>query len=298
MVPGRRFEVGDTPEGELPPPPAKEIDKGYFERVFGYRFEDIEGLHRALTHRSVHTQGERSDYERLEFLGDAVLDLAMAHLLIDAHPAASEGELSKMRAALVNTTTLAEIAREIQLGTFIRLSRGELASGGAERTSILADVMEAVLGALYREGGFEAALASIKHLFGARVVTVLPRDPKTELQEALHALGKEAPKYLLECTEGPEHAPIFISVVQIDGTLAGRGRGTTKKISQQEAAAEALAALKVGDSKVLAKVEAPIGDTDQPVGTSISDGTQRSDGSAVPDRSGPDRSGPDGSGQE
>lgn len=228
----------------MPPVAAAEIDLGYFGRVFSYQFTDLALLGRALTHRSVQPQGERHDYERLEFLGDAVLDLAIAHLLLDAHQGASEGELSKMRAALVNTATLAEIAREIELGQFIRLSRGELASGGAERNSILADVMESVLGALYKEAGFAQALDSIKNLFGARVSNVLPRDPKTELQEALHALGKPAPVYLLECTEGPEHCPMFISVVQIDGKIGGRGRGPTKKVSQQEAAAQALSELK------------------------------------------------------
>lgn len=231
-------------EENTPPVAAAEIDLSYFGRVFSYQFTDLGLLGRALTHRSVQPQGERHDYERLEFLGDAVLDLAIAHLLLDAHQGASEGELSKMRAALVNTATLAEIAREIELGQFIRLSRGELASGGAERNSILADVMESVLGALYKEAGFGQALESIKTLFGARVSTVLPRDPKTELQEALHALGKPAPVYLLECTEGPEHCPMFISVVQIDGKIGGRGRGPTKKVSQQEAAAQALSELR------------------------------------------------------
>jgi len=192
-------------------------------------------------------KGVKSDYERLEFLGDAVFDLAVAHLLLDRHQEAHEGELSKMRAALVNTSSLADVARKLQLGKFIRLSRGELASGGAERSSILADVVEAVLGAVYREGGYDAARQCVEKLLGDQIDTVTPRDPKTELQEALHASGSEGPTYRLECVEGPEHSPIFISVVEVDGQIVGRGRGPTKKASQQAAAEEALKYLKGGD---------------------------------------------------
>jgi ribonuclease-3 len=218
------------------------------ELALGYAFQDHAWLERALTHRSLHPKGNKSDYERLEFLGDAVLDLAVAHLLLEVHSEAREGELSKMRAALVNTASLAEIARHINLGSFIRLSRGELASGGAERSSILADVLEAVMGAVYREAGYAKALEVALNLFGDQIKTVMPRDPKTELQEVLHAKGKDAPQYLLECVEGPEHAPTFISVVLVDQEICGRGRGATKKASQQEAASEALNKYKKQDT--------------------------------------------------
>jgi ribonuclease-3 len=230
------------------------------EEQLSYVFQDRAWLERALTHRSVHVKGAKSDYERLEFLGDAVFDLAVAHLLLDRHPEAREGELSKMRAALVNTTSLAEIARSLNLGRFIRLSRGELASGGADRASILADVLEAVLGAVYREGGYETARACVERLLGDRLTTVTPRDPKTELQEALHAAGSEAPVYRLECVEGPEHAPVFISVVEVDGQIVGRGRGPTKKASQQAAAEEALEHLKPGDDIDAKFTIAPVSD--------------------------------------
>ena len=213
---------------------------GEVEEALGYQFKDRDWLERALTHRSLHAKGNKSDYERLEFLGDAVLDLAIAHSLLDVHQDAKEGDLSKMRAALVNTASLADIARRIGLGPFIRLSRGELASGGAERSSILADVLEAVMGAIYREAGYDQALRVAEKLFGDQIRTVMPRDPKTELQEVLHARGKEAPQYLLECVEGPEHAPTFISVVLVDQKICGRGSGATKKASQQEAASQAL----------------------------------------------------------
>ncbi len=217
------------------------------EGGLGYHFQDWHWLERALTHRSVHATGNKTDYERLEFLGDAVLDLAVAHLLLERHPDAREGDLSKMRAALVNTTSLAELARELGLGPFIRLSRGELVSGGSERPSILADVLEAVIGAVYREGGYQIALKCVEGLFGSKLVDVVPRDPKTELQEALHAAGSSAPIYRLECVEGPEHAPAFISVVEVDSQIVGRGRGSTKKASQQAAAAEALEYLNEAD---------------------------------------------------
>lgn len=231
-------------------PVAEPLGQEYYTEIetrLQYVFTDRSWLERALTHRSVHARGEKSDYERLEFLGDAVFDLAVAHLLLDHHPEAREGELSKMRAALVNTASLAEIARELDLGKFIRLSRGELASGGSDRPSILADVLEAVVGAIYREGGYDIARACVERLLGARLVNVTPRDPKTELQEALHAAGSEAPVYRLECVEGPEHQPVFVSLVEVDGQIVGRGRGATKKASQQNAAEEALAHLKGGD---------------------------------------------------
>jgi ribonuclease-3 len=230
------------------PDPLGQDHYGEIEERLGFAFQDRLWLERALTHRSVHSRGTKNDYERLEFLGDAVFDLAVAHLLLDKHQEAREGELSKMRAALVNTTSLADIARGLSLGKYIRLSRGELASGGADRASILADVLEAVVGAVYREGGFDAARACVERLLGESLMTVTPRDPKTELQEALHSAGSDAPVYRLECVEGPEHAPIFISVVEVDGQIVGRGRGPTKKASQQAAAEEALAHLKPGDA--------------------------------------------------
>lgn len=205
----------------------------------GYTFQSTDLLTYALTHCSA-TSGERPDYERLEFLGDAVLDLAIADLLLQRHPHAREGELSKMRAALVNTQSLAEIAKELELGDCIILSRAERAQRGHERASILADVLEALIGAIYRESSFEKAKHVVGMLFGDRIIHVEPRDPKTELQEALHQLEKEAPEYLLEYTEGPEHAPRFISIVQVEGKILGRGEGGTKKASQQEAARIAL----------------------------------------------------------
>lgn len=214
------------------------------EQHLGYSFKDRNWLIRALTHRSIHTRGVKNDYERLEFLGDAVLDLAVAHLLLDKYPEVREGDLSKMRAALVNTASLAQIARDLELGASIRLSKGEQTSGGAQRPSILADVVEALFGAIYRESGYEAARISIQKLFESKIETVVPTDPKTELQELLHALGDEPPEYILEGVEGPEHAPTFVSAVIIKAEIHGKGKGSTKKASQQAAAAEALSKLR------------------------------------------------------
>jgi len=229
-------------------------DLQVLEEKLGYTFTDKALLEHALTHRSLSTvlsgadnTGSQMDYERLEFLGDAVLDLATAHHLIDGFPAAREGDLSKMRAALVNTQALAHIARQLALGDFIRLSRSEAAAGGADRESILADVFEALMGAVYREAGFAVACSLVAKLLGERLSSVSPSDPKTELQEVLHASGSATPEYRVEFTEGPEHSPVYVSIVKIDRQIVGRGRGRTKKESQQAAAAEALIILRGQD---------------------------------------------------
>jgi ribonuclease-3 len=214
-------------------------------KAIGYTFKDKSLLDRARTHRSVHAlKNKTQDYEQLEFIGDAVLDLAVAHLLLERHPSMKEGDLSKLRAALVNTQSLAEVGRTIKLGKHLKLSRGEATTGGADRPSILADVVEAILGAVYRDGGFEASLAVVTKLFADLLENVRPVDPKTELQEVMHAIGCSAPVYKLIETRGPEHAPIFLSSVEIDGTEKGRGEGATKKASQQAAALVVLKTLR------------------------------------------------------
>ena len=250
----------DKKRGSIFPEPLGIEHFHELEQALGYTFNDKSLLESAMTHRSVQARGGTMDYERLEFLGDAVLDLAVAKLLLVRHEKAKEGELSKMRAALVNSTSLSSIARAKKFGRFIRLSRGELASGGAERASILADVFEATIGAVYTDGGHDAVVTVIENLLGDSLMTVTPRDPKTELQEALHALGSESPVYRLECVEGPEHSPVFISVVEVDGQIVGRGRGPTKKASQQAAAEEALSKVKPGDDLDAAFLVAEGGD--------------------------------------
>jgi len=207
------------------------------QEKLGIKFSELKHLEHALTHRSARGEGH---YERYEFLGDAVVDLAVAHLLFETHPDLQEGDLSKMRAALVSTAGLAEVGREIGLSEFIRVSKQEMLSGGSERPSILADVIEAIFGALYTDAGFDAALLMARRLFSERVLKVTPQDPKTELQELSHLKGFQPPVYKLELVEGPEHSPEFISVVEINGEVRGRGKGQTKKASQQGAALEAL----------------------------------------------------------
>jgi ribonuclease-3 len=214
------------------------------EKKLQYTFSDRKLFERALTHRSMHGVGAKTDYESLEFLGDAVIDLVVAHLLIQEHPNATEGKLSKMRAALVRMESLAELAREIDLKGAIRLSNAEAAHGGNERPSLLSDVLEALIGAIYLDSGLIEAFKCVKRLFGEKIRQVSPRDPKTELQEALHALGKSAPEYVLEKIDGPEHAPTFVSLVRIEGAVLGKGKGNSKKASQQIAAEEALGSIK------------------------------------------------------
>ncbi|GEM_PF-12586 len=235
----------DTSEanGAFDDRPSFRTDYGALEERLNYSFSDRELLVRALTHRSALGLRERLDYERLEFLGDAVLDLSIAHLLSEKHPNAREGDLSKMRAALVNTAALADIAKGLDIGPFIRLGRGEASSGGFERPSILADVMEAICGAMYLDSNYDRSFAIIADIFNAALEVVTPSDPKTELQEALHVCGSEPPNYLVEMVEGPEHAPTFVTVVIVDGEIVGRGRGATKKAAQQVAAAETLSRL-------------------------------------------------------
>lgn len=215
-------------------------DYDFLEEKLGVKFSSTELLERALTHRSALAAKDRADYERLEFLGDAVLDLGVADLLSQRHPEAREGELSKMRAALVNTQALADFAVNLEIAGFIKLGRGEFYSGGASRPSILADVTEAIFGAIYRDQGYDQALSVIENIFGDSLEKVNPYDPKTELQEVLHSAGSEPPKYMLETVEGPEHAPTFVTVVVIDEEVVARGKGSTKKSSQQNAAAIAL----------------------------------------------------------
>lgn len=175
-----------------------------------YRFRDPGLLQQALTHRS---HGGRH-YERLEFLGDSLLNLTVSDLLYSAHPTAPEGDLSRMRSRLVRDVTLAEIARELDLSQYLRLGHGELRSGGFLRESILADVVEALIGAVYLDGGFETARAMVTSLIGRRLAE-LPdaeqlKDPKTRLQELLQGRGLDLPEYVVLAESGADHAKRFL----------------------------------------------------------------------------------------
>ncbi len=213
------------------------------EAALGHRFERPEQLAVALTHRSF---GAGENNEKLEFLGDAVLALAMADLLMVRFPEAREGDLSKMRASLVNAAVLARKARELGLGRWLLLGKGEEKSGGRDRPSILGAAYEALLGAIYVDAGYERARAVVEAHFTDDVIellTVRPHDYKTELQELTQRLFRETPAYTLAEESGPEHEKRFVFEIAIGGRWFGRGVGRTKKTAEQAAAMQALAAL-------------------------------------------------------
>jgi ribonuclease-3 len=203
-----------------------------------YRFDDPQLLRSALTHRSAGSVNN----ERLEFLGDSVLNTVVAMRLFALHPAAQEGDLSRMRARLVRGTTLSEVASSIGLGREIRLGEGELKSGGFRRASILADAFEALLGAIFIDGGYDACRAVILRLFDP-LIAALPaaeelKDAKTRLQEWLQARGRPLPDYSLLREEGADHAKKFFVSCELtdDGTLA-EASGRSRRKAEQAAAA-------------------------------------------------------------
>jgi ribonuclease III len=210
----------------------------------GYRFRDPALLEAALTHRSA----SRTNYERLEFLGDAVLNFVVARLAYDVFPEAPEGDLSRYRAALVSAPSLAGIAGALDLGDQLRLGGGELKSGGFRRDSILADCLEAIIGAVYLDGGMEAATAVVGKLLGARLRD-LPaaetlKDPKTRLQEELQARGLALPRYALEQVGGEPHEQWFVASCEAtDLNIRATGQGSSRRRAEQEAAQGVLAAL-------------------------------------------------------
>lgn len=217
-------------------------------QVLGYDFADPTILTRALTHRSyVNEVGddiEVTDNERLEFLGDAVIDLVVSVALMKRFPTALEGSLSKMRASVVSERALAKIARSIRLGDALRLGRGEELSGGREKASILSDAFEAVMAAVYQDGGFDAAeRVLLKHLALPADGTLERRDPKTELQHRVQADQHVTPTYRLVAEIGPEHDKRFEVEILVGEEVLGRGRGKTKKKAEQQAAASVLEAL-------------------------------------------------------
>jgi ribonuclease-3 len=205
--------------------------------------EDLELLERALTHRSwAFENGGVEPNERLEFLGDAVLALVVTDELYHADPDAPEGRLAKVRSAAVKTGSLAEIARELGLGRFIKLGRGEASSGGADKDSILADTLEAVIGAVYLDLGFPTAYDLVERLFSSRLAGLAEGDAaldfKTGLQELTAARFEVLPRYEVS-DEGPDHEKTFTASVAVRGEVVGRGVGRNKKEAEQRAAREA-----------------------------------------------------------
>jgi ribonuclease-3 len=226
-------------------------DLDILQSRLGYTFQDVSLLQLALTHPSIaHEQGSPlvQHNQRLEFLGDSVLGLALTRELYLKFPTVGEGALTKARAQMVNRRTLAEQGRLLELGEYLVLSRGEEANGGRTRESALADAFEAVLGAMFLDGGFDAAqgiiLQCFRDSFGE--LTEIPSldNPKGELQEILQANSSEAPLYELISSSGPDHDRVFECVVRHGGNELGRGFGKSKKAAESEAANAALNAIK------------------------------------------------------
>lgn len=213
------------------------------QAALGHRFNDPAILDAALVHRSYTAEHpEIPDNERHEFLGDAVLQLVVTDFLFEHYPDMPEGEMAKVRAACVNRVELADIAREVGLGGHIAMGVGELASGGRKKDSILADAMEAVLSAVYLDGGLEASrsviLAHWADLIRAKAREPGRRDFKTRLQERLATRGLR-PEYDVD-DDGPDHAKVFKASVSVEGVVLGVGQGKSKKEAQQEAARQAM----------------------------------------------------------
>lgn len=220
----------------------KEEQLAQLERELGYSFSDPSLFVRALTHVSYDREKRAGHNEVLEFLGDAVLDLAISDLLIRSFPEKSEGDLSRMRAALVNSTVLAEKAALLDLGPLLRLGKGEERSGGRDKPSILAGAFEALLGAVYRDGGYDTVRSLVERYFAADVKEkkLGQQDYKTRLQEISQMLFHAPPSYRLVSESGPDHDKSFVTEIAVGGKLFGQGEGKTKKQSEQEAAKQAL----------------------------------------------------------
>ncbi len=211
-----------------------------FSDRLGHSFAAPELLIRALTHSSI-ASPHRDDNQRLEFLGDRVLGLVIAEALLDADLAATEGQIAPRFNALVRRETCAEVAREIDLGAVLKLGRSEMKSGGRRKDALLADAMEAVIAAVYRDGGLDAARTVILRHWSGRVETVKAdaRDPKTALQEWAQARGMEPPAYVETARSGPDHAPEFtIEAKLLTGETASATAGNKRQAEQ--AAARAL----------------------------------------------------------
>ncbi len=225
------------------------------EDIIGYRFRDRQLLQRAVTHSSYaneHLGSPSEGNERLEFLGDAVLGACVGLQLYNRYQDKEEGYLTKMRASIVCERSLGNAGRKLGINAFLLLSRGEESGGGRERVSIIADCMEAIIGAAYLDGGFDAANAVVKNCLGETAHLcedgLLPKDAKTTLQEVLShrtaKCGDPQIRYEITAESGPDHAKVFTAEVSCYGRPAGSGQGKSKKEAEQHAAAVALEALK------------------------------------------------------
>jgi ribonuclease-3 len=225
-------------------------DLAELERRLGHTFSNPDLARQALTHRSFGTPHN----ERIEFLGDSLLNCAVATLLYERFTHLPEGDLSRLRATLVNQASLSEVAAGLGLGERLRLGEGELKSGGFRRPSILADAVEALLGAVYLDAGFEATRRAVAHLLGDRLESAgskpVDKDPKTALQEHLQGRGLALPRYAVQKTEGEAHDQTFIVECRVDdlGAVA-TGKGSSRRAAEQAAAEGVLAQLEKAPKK-------------------------------------------------
>ncbi len=245
---------GAAADGDAAPMAEDPERRRLLEARVGHTFSDPDLLDRALLHRShalVVKNSREDSNERLEFLGDAVLGLVVNDHLYRRFPDASEGDLTKMKSLLVCRDRLNAVASRLDLGDHIRMSRSEAATGGRRRASILADTTEAVIGAVYLDGGLAAAQRMIDRcvLSGTEDLLATPgqENHKSRLQEIIQARFKSPPRYRVTSAEGPDHARIFRVSVVFNGHVLGRGEGANKKAAEQEAARQALAALHARD---------------------------------------------------
>jgi ribonuclease III len=220
------------------------------QQRLGYTFGDRGIMLQSLTHTSYGHEFLQDkpialrDNERLEFLGDAILDVIVSDILLETFPGANEGQLSKMRAAVVNEKTLAELAKTIQLQDCVRLGKGESLTGGSTKPSILSSAFEALIAAIYLDGGFQAIYPVLRHLFAPLFATeqdpMAFSDHKTRLQEVVQARFKVTPSYHLLSTQGPDHAKVFEVEVRMNGRQLAIATGSSKKEAEQNAARTAI----------------------------------------------------------
>jgi len=228
------------------------------QKNLSYAFKKVSVLNQALMHKSYANENPEealSDNERLEFLGDAVLEVIISHILMESFPAYAEGELTKLRAALVNEKRIADVARELHLGDFLLLGKGEDSTEGRFKNSILADTYEAVIAAIYLDGGYNPVFKVVRRHFTKMITAANEgnlhhRDYKSQLQEYTQAVLKSTPQYILVKEMGPDHNKSFEIKVTLNDTIMGRGSGRSKKSAEQKAAKEALDRLHETQSRV------------------------------------------------
>ena len=220
------------------------------EEVIGYRFKDPGLLKQAMSHKSFASESGSGVYnERLEFLGDSVLAAVVAHAVYAGYPQEAEGNLSKKKSLLVSRPSLAAWGEEIQLGSYLYLGVGEESTGGRTRHSLLANAVEALIGAIYLDGGYEQAAVFIRRWYDVKHGSLLETDHKSKLQEILQKRYKSPPAYELTSSTGPDHDKSFNILVRIGERELGRGAGKNKKEAEQAAACDALARMGTGEDQ-------------------------------------------------